>query len=199
MACGTGEHSIRLAKKGYKVTGVDTNQEMLKIAKQKSKTTKFLKGKMQDFKSKTKFDAITCLFTAINYSKDYESLTKALKNFYKLLNKKGILIFDNGIVDKQDPKSLVPLMDSYVEKDLEIARISQWKVQTNETMNVTFLILIKNKGKVDFAIDKHQLGTFSNKKIKQIMADIGFKVKVYDKFTGKLEIKSKRAVFVGEK
>ena len=35
IGCGTGEHTLELLKKGYKVTGVDLSNEMLKIAKKK--------------------------------------------------------------------------------------------------------------------------------------------------------------------
>ena len=31
IGCGTGEHTLELLKKGYKVTGVDLSNEMLKI------------------------------------------------------------------------------------------------------------------------------------------------------------------------
>ena len=33
IGCGTGQHTLELLKKGYKVTGVDLSNEMLKIAK----------------------------------------------------------------------------------------------------------------------------------------------------------------------
>lgn len=37
VGCGTGNFSIKLAKMGYDVTGVDISDEMLKIAKKKAK------------------------------------------------------------------------------------------------------------------------------------------------------------------
>jgi len=32
VGCGTGRHSVELAKRGYKVTGIDLSAEMLKEA-----------------------------------------------------------------------------------------------------------------------------------------------------------------------
>ncbi|MBU0648053.1 class I SAM-dependent methyltransferase, partial [Patescibacteria group bacterium] len=63
MACGTGTHAKKLVDSGFRVTGVDVNPEMLKLAKKKTKKASFVKGTMQSYESKKKFDVITCLFT----------------------------------------------------------------------------------------------------------------------------------------
>lgn len=39
LACGTGEMSVRLAEKGYDVTGVDISEDMLAQAQQKQPLT----------------------------------------------------------------------------------------------------------------------------------------------------------------
>ena len=36
LGCGTGQHAIRLAKRGFDVTGVDRSPEMLRIARVKA-------------------------------------------------------------------------------------------------------------------------------------------------------------------
>jgi 2-polyprenyl-3-methyl-5-hydroxy-6-metoxy-1,4-benzoquinol methylase len=38
IGCGTGRHSIELAKRGYKVTGIDLSESLLERAKEKVKT-----------------------------------------------------------------------------------------------------------------------------------------------------------------
>jgi ubiquinone/menaquinone biosynthesis C-methylase UbiE len=40
IGCGTGNHSIRLSKIGYEMTGVDISAPMLKIAREKDKGKK---------------------------------------------------------------------------------------------------------------------------------------------------------------
>ncbi len=40
MGCGTGRHSIELAKRGYKVVGIDLSESQLKQAKAKATETK---------------------------------------------------------------------------------------------------------------------------------------------------------------
>ena len=36
IGCGTGRHSIELAKRGYQVTGIDLSESQLKRAKEKA-------------------------------------------------------------------------------------------------------------------------------------------------------------------
>jgi 2-polyprenyl-3-methyl-5-hydroxy-6-metoxy-1,4-benzoquinol methylase len=65
IGCGTGRHSIGLALKGYRVTGVDISSEMLKIAKEKMKTSgvivSFICVNALDYVSDVQHDAAICL------------------------------------------------------------------------------------------------------------------------------------------
>lgn len=38
MGCGTGRHAVELAKRGYRVTGVDISEGMLEVARKKAET-----------------------------------------------------------------------------------------------------------------------------------------------------------------
>ncbi len=63
VGCGTGRHSIELAKRGFKVTGLDLSAGMLEIAKANSGDLEieWLQADATDFKLDTKFDAALCL------------------------------------------------------------------------------------------------------------------------------------------
>ncbi len=202
MACGTGTHAKEFAKAGFKVTGVDLNKEMLEIAKTKAKNCLFLNGKMQSFESKKKFDVILCLFTSINYNKNISDLEETLKRFYKLSNKNGIIIFDLGIIKGEEENKSGVFINTYVENNLELARINQWKPskEKENIFNANSLIFIKENGKLDFGVDEHELGIFSVEEIKNLMEQIGFNVRIYNDFTlEEYNKKSKRPVFVGQK
>jgi 2-polyprenyl-3-methyl-5-hydroxy-6-metoxy-1,4-benzoquinol methylase len=65
IGCGTGRHSIGLAKSGFRVTGVDISPEMLKIAKINMKKSgaevRFICANAVDYVSDTQHDAAICL------------------------------------------------------------------------------------------------------------------------------------------
>lgn len=201
MACGTGNHAQRLAKDGFIVTCVDINSDMLKIAKKKVKNAKFVNGSMQSFKSKRKYDIITCLFSAMSYNKNKSELNQTLLNFYNLLNKGGVVIFDITLfknIEERYPAYLA----TFSEDNLQIGMVSQWRQskENPDIFNVNFLILVKEKGKVDFEIDEHELRRFTIEDVRSAMKTIGFDVKIYDYFSLKRHTKrSIKSVFVGIK
>lgn len=97
MACGTGNLSIYLAEKGYKLTCFDLSEEMLAQAYEKLnryKNVKLLNGNMIDFKIKQKYNSIISICDSINYITDLEDLKTTFENVYNHLEDDGIFIFD---------------------------------------------------------------------------------------------------------
>lgn len=65
VGCGTGRHAVELAKRGYRVTGVDLSEGMLAVARAKAAVdgldVRFLQADATQFESEEKFDAAICL------------------------------------------------------------------------------------------------------------------------------------------
>lgn len=65
MGCGTGRHSVPLAKRGYRVTGVDLSPGMLEIARKRaaaaSVEVEWVPSNAADFARPDAFDAVICL------------------------------------------------------------------------------------------------------------------------------------------
>jgi SAM-dependent methyltransferase len=179
LACGTGNHTQKLVD-NFKITGVDINPEMIKIAREKLPRTEFLEQDMKNLELERQFDVITCLFSAINYHENMLSLENTLKMLYKHLKQYGVLIFDLGICLDNWEEGRVSV-DTAVNDDLQLARISQSRL-INGIFNANFIFLINKNGNVDFEIDEHRLGVFSTVKVKKILTDIGFDCWVYDGF-----------------
>jgi SAM-dependent methyltransferase len=172
---------------------------MLKIAKKKFPKVKFLNGDMKKLALKDKFDVILCMFAAIAYNLTYTELESTLTRFYDHLQPGGILLFDLHVHDDYFLGDRV-WVQTVLEKDLQLARISP-SPEKKPILDLNMVFLVKEKGKVDFEIDSHQIGLFNVEKIKKIMMKVGFKTKIYVGFKEK-ELRKKQkspAVFVGIK
>jgi 2-polyprenyl-3-methyl-5-hydroxy-6-metoxy-1,4-benzoquinol methylase len=104
VGCGTGRHSIELAKRGYPVTGVDLSDSLLYRAKQKAGeqniTVDFRKADARYLTFNEEFDLVTMLCEgAFPLMETDEMNYDILRNAYNALRKNGKLIFTtlNGL------------------------------------------------------------------------------------------------------
>ncbi len=175
VACGTGTH-IQLLKKHFEIVGLDKNKEMLEIARKKNPSVKFVQGDMQSF-SLHKFDVILCYFNSILYNTTKGELSKTLTNFWKHLDKGGLLIFN--AVDK------IVGIDSrkdewwYKDKNLNILFAPQW-IYKNRKLHIDIDFVIEKKRTTEHLKDHHVMGAFSLSEIGPMLKKIGFKVNVFE-------------------
>ncbi len=96
IPCGHGRHSLLLAERGYKVTGLDNQEDFLNIAWENVRNIpniNFIKMDMREIAFKNEFDAIISFFTSFGYFSEQENFD-FLKSMAKALKKKGKIIID---------------------------------------------------------------------------------------------------------
>jgi SAM-dependent methyltransferase len=93
VACGTGAHLAYLSH-GLDATGLDLNEGMLRVARRKLPTVRFVRGRMEEFDLGRRFDVITCLFSAIGYVRSVNDLRRTLRNFARHLAPGGVAIVE---------------------------------------------------------------------------------------------------------
>ena len=98
LACGTGNNSIRFAKSGLEVFGVDCSSLMLNEARKKNSERRynllFLESSFLNFNLPKKVDTAICLDFSTNYLLCAEDFVLFLSRVYDSLNHGGIFIFD---------------------------------------------------------------------------------------------------------
>jgi len=98
LGCGTANHDLILARRSFKITGVDFSQNMLRIARKKAQAGKlkidFYKGDIRKINLKKKFDAVISMFNVMGYQKNNEDFEQALLTANKHLKKDGLFVFD---------------------------------------------------------------------------------------------------------
>ncbi|MBU2586090.1 MAG: class I SAM-dependent methyltransferase, partial [Bacteroidetes bacterium] len=104
IGCGTGRHSIELAKRGYTVVGIDLSESMLKRAKEKAANENikidFIQADARHLDYNNEFDLIIMLCEgAFPLMETDEMNYTILKNAANALTRNGKLIFTtlNGL------------------------------------------------------------------------------------------------------
>lgn len=98
LCCGPGRHALELARRGYRVTGVDRTAAYLKKAKEKADqeglTVEFVQDDMRDFCRPGSFDGALLMFTSFGYFEDAAENLRVLANVCRSLRDTGSLLID---------------------------------------------------------------------------------------------------------
>jgi SAM-dependent methyltransferase len=101
LGCGTGNHTLRLAQRGYTVTGVDRSHEMLVEARQKAASSQaagldvtFLEGDLRTFRTAQSFDAVLMMFAVLGYQVENADVLAALQTARQALKPGGLIVLD---------------------------------------------------------------------------------------------------------
>ena len=98
LCCGTGRHSLELARQGFQVIGVDRTLSYIKEAKKRATAEnlkiKFVQEDMRTYLSPETFDAVINFYTSFGYFENPEENKQVLNNVYLSLKPGGKLLID---------------------------------------------------------------------------------------------------------
>jgi ubiquinone/menaquinone biosynthesis C-methylase UbiE len=103
VACGTGSH-LSFLRRHYAVTGVDASREMLRVARRRLPGIPLVRADMRRFRLDERFDAVSCLFSAIGHLTTEQNVAATLANFARHLKPGGVAIVEPWI----DPSEFRP-------------------------------------------------------------------------------------------
>ncbi len=96
LGCGVGRHSLELARRGFRVTGVDRTVPYLTQARQKAEAEgldiEFTHEDMRRFSRPGTFDAAINMFTSFSYFEDPDEDRRVLANLASSLKDGGRLV-----------------------------------------------------------------------------------------------------------
>jgi SAM-dependent methyltransferase len=102
VPCGNGRHAIELARRGYRVTGVDLSDEFLAAARMASGGVdglEWLKGDMRDLRQylhPAGYSGVYCFGNSFGYL-DYSGVQKFLGAVAEVLEPGSRLVIDTGL------------------------------------------------------------------------------------------------------
>jgi SAM-dependent methyltransferase len=101
LGCGTGNHALPLARRGYAVTGVDRSPAMLEQAAQKASGDRFganapvfRQGDVHDLDLHQNFDVVLMMFAVLGYQLTNDDVGAALQTVRRHVKPGGLFVFD---------------------------------------------------------------------------------------------------------
>ena len=98
LCCGPGRHSLELARRGFRVTGVDRTAAYLararKVAEKEDLHIELVQDDMRRFSRANAFDVAMLMFTSFGYFRDPAENRQVLVNVCRSLKEQGALILD---------------------------------------------------------------------------------------------------------
>ena len=175
LACGTGSVSEILARKGYRVTGVDMSEEMLTVAAMKTQDIEpmpmFSCQYLQELRLPVAVDMAVCALDSLDYILDPADCAEAIRRAYKALNPGGIFIFDVNTPEK------LRAMDDQVFLDEDDDVYCVWRGEFDEQTNICSygMDLFQREGKLwRRSFEEHQEYAYSQKQLTGFLKDAGF-------------------------
>ncbi len=203
LACGTGNMTFELYKRGVDVYGVDASPEMLMEAKDKAYDMEadilFLCQKMQDLDLYGTVNTVVSTLDSINHLKSFDDIKKTFMKVSLFMEESGLFIFDFNTVYKH--KEI--LGNNTFIYDLGSIFCAWQNRYTEKNNRVTIdLDFFTRKEKLYERESEHFSEiTFNTDVIRSLLLECGFKdVHIYDDMSFNTPAaKSQRVVFVAVK
>jgi len=182
IGCGTGNHDILFAKKGYRVVGIDRAGEMIAIARNRmvaGDRVEFCVSDISELILHRKFDIAISLFHVMSYLTTNELFIKSLRNISKHLKKGSLFVFDfwyGPAVLTQRPARRTK---NITYESINIKRKAIPEINFNEnTVDIEYKITVlnKNSGLTEIIKENHKMRYFFLPELDFMLRQSGFKI-----------------------
>ena len=181
LACGTGSVTEILARKGYRVTGVDMSEEMLTRAAMKTMDMEhppmYSCQLLQNLRLPRGVDMAVCALDSLDYILDPADCKEAIRRAYKALNPGGIFIFDVNTPEK------LRAMDDQVFLDEDDDVYCVWRGEFDGETNICSygMDLFQREGAMwRRSFEEHLEYAYSQEQLTEFLRDAGFThIRVY--------------------
>lgn len=182
LGCGTGGHLVRLARRGYKLVGIDRSASMVKIASENIRElgldSEVHVADILDFSFDAKFDACICMFAVINYIVEADDLAKTLANIRRHLRRDAVSIFDlwyGPAVLSVKPSARVKVVEKGGVKVIR-AVVPELDTFKHTQRSNYYLFAIKDGMLIDEVHEIHTLRYFFPQELTHYLGEAGFEV-----------------------
>jgi SAM-dependent methyltransferase len=171
LGCGIGRHSLELARRGFRVTGVDRMREFLAEARRSADAERldveFVEEDMRRFRRPGEYDLAVNLLTSFGYFEDPEDDRRVAQNLYASLRDGGAAVID--LMGKENLARIFAPREWH-ERDGEI-RLYERRITDAWSRIEIRWIIIKEGVKKEFRF-AHRL--YSAAELSRLLRECGF-------------------------
>ncbi|WP_375509335.1 class I SAM-dependent methyltransferase [uncultured Nostoc sp.] len=179
LGCGTGQLAQHLLLKGYKVTGLDESEEMLRFARENAPGGKFIVTDARYLEFLSIFDAVVSTNCVLNYIINLEELRWVFRNVYTALMENGLFVF-NLDAEEEFLKYVQVSLNGDVKDEYAYAELQKYDPENKiKRRQVTIFNLVQgNWQRSDTTLLEK---CYSNSEVKSALENVGFtEVSIYD-------------------
>jgi cyclopropane fatty-acyl-phospholipid synthase-like methyltransferase len=169
--CGTGRHSIELAKRGYKSVGIDINSSYLNKARENADeigvSPLFIQGDVREIDIGSSYDGVINMYNSFGYFSDKEN-KKVLEKVYNSLKRNGSFLI--GILNKNWLLKNFKEKDEYIFNGIKIVEEREFDSSLSRNK-----FTIRRYGKDGIDVKEGSWRVYSASEIMNILKDIGFR------------------------
>jgi SAM-dependent methyltransferase len=170
VACGSGGHLERFAR-WYECTGLDASREMLARARRRVPQATLVRGRMESFDLGRRFDAVTCLFSAIGYARSTPELRRIVRGLARHTAEGGVVVVEPWLTPSAFRAGLVHHL--VVEsKGTTVVRMNG-SARRGGRSRFDFHHLLGRRGTVEHYVERHDLGLFDRRTMRSAFLAAG--------------------------
>ena len=178
LGCGTGNHDVILARRGYEVTGLDLSPAQLAVARRKARReglrVHFIHGDMRSFDLGRTFDVCACMFGAFGYLLRSTDVRRCLKSVHRHLRPGGLFVFEFWQSSAARPAGYQSWLHK-VGSEYEIVRLSESRFDARtRILPIEFRFFVFRAGRMLDRFDEtHTVRTYETDRLKDLLREAG--------------------------
>lgn len=179
LGCGTGGHAVVLAQRGYDVVGVDRSEDMLRAARARGSSARFLLADITRLALGEQFDAVAIMFAVLGYQLTNEDVQRTLAGARKHVHTGGVLFGDvwyGAAVLAQRPSERVKVIDTPGGGQIIRVASSELDVRRNVCTVAYHLWRIEDGRLIAETTERHPMRYFFEPELELLLADAGFEL-----------------------
>lgn len=173
VACGTGEHA-KFLQQYYVVDGIDLNSSYIEAARTKNPSGNYVCADMTDFELGTRYDVVTCLFSAIGYVKTIERAERAIGCMARHVRPGGSLIIEPWLPPNRWKPAAISI-NTGETKDGLVCRMALSRREDNLSV-ISLHYLHGTAQGVRYYTEQLELGLFTQEQMAQGFQQAGMRV-----------------------